>query len=157
MKSKENTPKTLHLVLKSKWFDKIASGEKTSEYRACSKYWNKRFVGYDFDTTEAYPICVNRDVKHYDTVVFHKGYTNNTMEFEIKHIHWTNDGKNDLHLMDVWEIKLGQEISCASCGKRVKAGNTFTSLEIHNDLGLGYLVCEQCYSKEIPNQTRDVK
>lgn len=103
--------KTLHLVLKSKWYDKIASGEKTSEYRACSKYWNKRFVGYDFDTTEAYPICVNRNVKHYDTVVFHKGYTNNTMEFEIKHIHWTNDGKNDLHLMDVWEIKLGQRIT----------------------------------------------
>lgn len=52
---------------------------------------------------------------------------------------------------------LGQEISCASCGKRVKAGNAFTSLEIHNDLGLGYLVCEQCYSKEIQNQTREQK
>lgn len=110
MKSKENTPKTLHLVLKSKWYDKIASGEKTSEYRECSKYWNKRFVGYDFDTTEAYPICVNRDVKHYDTVVFHKGYTNNTMEFEIKSIGITTE-PNDLEINRCWEIKLGQRIT----------------------------------------------
>lgn len=64
-KTKENKmSRTLHLVLKSKWYDKIASGEKTSEYRECKPYWNKRFVGYDFDTTYAYPICVNRDVKH---------------------------------------------------------------------------------------------
>jgi hypothetical protein len=102
--------KTLHLVLKSKWYDKIASGEKTSEYRACSKYWNKRFVGYDFDTTYAYPICVNQDVKHYDTVVFHKGYTNNTMEFEIKSIGITTE-PNDLEINRCWEIKLGQRIT----------------------------------------------
>lgn len=37
--------KTLHLVLKSKWYDKITSGEKTSEYREIKPYWNKRFCG----------------------------------------------------------------------------------------------------------------
>lgn len=37
--------KTLHLVLTGHWYDKIASGEKTSEYRAWKAYWNKRFTG----------------------------------------------------------------------------------------------------------------
>lgn len=37
--------KTLHLVLKHKWYDKIASGKKTSEYRECKPYWNKRLIG----------------------------------------------------------------------------------------------------------------
>ena len=37
--------KTLHLVLTQYWYSKIESGEKTSEYRACSEYWNKRFCG----------------------------------------------------------------------------------------------------------------
>ena len=39
-------------------------------------------------------------------------------------------------------------ICCASCGRKVVAGDTFTSFEIMNDLGLGYLVCEKCYEKE---------
>jgi len=32
----------LHLTLKKKWFDMIASGEKTEEYREIKPYWNKR-------------------------------------------------------------------------------------------------------------------
>lgn len=102
--------KTLHLVLKSKWYDKIESGEKTSEYRECKPYWNKRFYGKDFDLTEAYPSVINQNVKHFDTVVFHKGYTSKTMEFEIEQIHWINGKPNDLNLFDVWEIKLGQRL-----------------------------------------------
>lgn len=33
----------LPLVLKGKWFNMIASGEKREEYREPSKYWLKRF------------------------------------------------------------------------------------------------------------------
>ena len=33
---------TLHLVLKSKWYDMIASGEKKEEYRAITPYWANR-------------------------------------------------------------------------------------------------------------------
>lgn len=106
MKSKENTPKTLHLVLKSKWFDKIASGEKTSEYRVCSEYWNKRFCGgakiYPTETTEC---CL------YSDVVFHKGYTNETMQFKIVSIKIIVNKPNDLGLAWCWEIKLGQRIT----------------------------------------------
>lgn len=90
--------RTLHLVLKHKWYDKIASGEKTSEYRACSPYWNKRLFKY---------VSVFWNQKF--TVVFHKGYTAETMKFEIKSIGFTTE-KNDLNLPKCWEIKLGQRI-----------------------------------------------
>lgn len=35
--------KTLHLTLKKKWFDMIASGEKQEEYREIKPYWQRRF------------------------------------------------------------------------------------------------------------------
>ena len=37
--------KVLHLTLKRKWFDMIASGEKKEEYRDLSGFWIKR-LGY---------------------------------------------------------------------------------------------------------------
>ena len=39
----------LHLTLLRKWFDLIASGKKTKEYREIKPYWNKRLVGKEFD------------------------------------------------------------------------------------------------------------
>ena len=41
--------KILHLTLKKKWFDMIASGEKKEEYREVKPYWNKRLDGKEFD------------------------------------------------------------------------------------------------------------
>ena len=35
----------LNLVLEFDWFDKIKSGEKTTEYRAASDWWNSTFKG----------------------------------------------------------------------------------------------------------------
>jgi hypothetical protein len=35
---------TLHLNLKKKWFDMIASGEKKEEYRELKPYWVKRLM-----------------------------------------------------------------------------------------------------------------
>lgn len=58
--------KTLHLVLKAKWYDMIASGEKKEEYRENTSYWMKR-IG-----------------KLHDVVCFHRGYTNTTMTFVIE-------------------------------------------------------------------------
>ena len=39
--------KILHLTLHRKWFDLIASGEKTCEYRDKKEYWRKRFKNKD--------------------------------------------------------------------------------------------------------------
>lgn len=83
--------KILHLVLKNSWYDKIASGEKTSEYRECKPYWNKKFI----------------DCK-YTHIIFHRGYTSHTMLCEIISIGITSQ-KNDLGLDKCWEIKLLKE------------------------------------------------
>lgn len=96
--------KTLHLVLKSKWYDKIATGEKTSEYRECKSYWNKRFSG-NKDLID----CFDDDYCRYNKVIFHRGYTAETMEFEVKNIFVTAQS-NDLNLPYCWEIKLGDRI-----------------------------------------------
>lgn len=45
---------------------------------------------------------------------------------------------------------------CASCGKDMVFGDGYTSMEIHTDLGLGYIVCEECYEKEW-NRRKDYK
>lgn len=78
----------LHLVLTRHWYDKITSGEKTSEYRQCSKYWNHRLSS-----------------RQYNTVVFHRGYTNITATYKIISIGITT-APNDLNLPQCWEIKL---------------------------------------------------
>jgi hypothetical protein len=49
----------LHLTLKKKWFDMIASGVKREEYREIKPYWNKRLL------------C---NSKQYDTILFRNGY-----------------------------------------------------------------------------------
>lgn len=95
--------KTLHLVLKSKWYDMIESGEKKEEYREIKQYWVNRLLNvrrdfaYDFG---AYSDCVSMlgtETEHamnamdavyrdYDCVCFHKGYSSTTMTFEINGI-----------------------------------------------------------------------
>ena len=88
--------KDLHLILKRQWFEKIKSGEKTSEYRECKPYWNKRFA----------PI-VNGEKKIWKNVIFHNGYTNETMKCELLSVAITNK-KNDLNKNQVWELVLGK-------------------------------------------------
>lgn len=40
-------------------------------------------------------------------------------------------------------------IVCAHCGKELEFQNTYSSLEIHNELGLGYAVCFDCHFGEV--------
>lgn len=68
----------LHLTLKAKWYDMINCGIKTEEYREIKDYWFKRLVWNPWEG-EYYS-------KKYDRVVFHFGYTNRTMMFEITSI-----------------------------------------------------------------------
>lgn len=62
---------TLHLVIKHKWFDMIASGEKIEEYREMTNYWKKR-------------IWNKRSVIGY--VIFHRGYTNVTIKCFLHYV-----------------------------------------------------------------------
>ena len=70
--------KTLHLVLKRKWWDMIASGEKKEEYRAQSGYWIKRLIDGEHHGSDLYD-----RYKSFENVCFHLGYTNTTMTFRI--------------------------------------------------------------------------
>ena len=67
-----------------------------------------------------------------------------------------------IQVPDNWNVKtyvgdLNQVINCAQCGKEVVAGDTYTSKEIHTKYGIGFMVCEECYNKEIERWYRSVK
>ena len=40
-------------------------------------------------------------------------------------------------------------VSCASCGKEIKYGDSYTSRQIHTEIGIGFAVCSECYEKEL--------
>ena len=85
--------KTLHLVLKHKWYDMIASGEKLEEYRACEEYWIKRLFGATRCVFAPARQSVRQKlpVMKWKTVTFHRGYTSTTMTFEIESV-WYGHG-----------------------------------------------------------------
>ena len=60
---------TLHLTLKKKWFDMIASGVKRDEYREMKPYWSKRLM------------C---NKKQYDKILFRNGYSRNAPRLLIE-------------------------------------------------------------------------
>ena len=43
---------------------------------------------------------------------------------------------------------LEEVINCAACGSALACRNSLVSMEIHTEMGLGYLVCEKCFRKE---------
>lgn len=59
----------------------------------------------------------------------------------------------DYKVPDKWNVKTygnGMEeiINCCQCGKKIKFGDSYTSLEVHTEIGFGYSVCEKCYEAE---------
>lgn len=103
--------KTLHLVLKAKWYDMIASGEKKEEYREIKPYWVERLlecVGED----EEGDTCSHVLYVDYDRVCFHRGYTSTTMTFVVESID-VGQGKPEWGApadRDVFIIKLGERL-----------------------------------------------
>jgi hypothetical protein len=70
--------KILHLTLKKKWFDLIASGEKKIEYREDKPYWQKRLLD-------------GEEYKPFDEIHFRNGYSKDApfMRVEFKSISFT--------------------------------------------------------------------
>lgn len=53
-----SSPRILHLALKGEYFDQIAVGTKSHEYRLHTPYWAKRLIGREYDEihiTRGYP------------------------------------------------------------------------------------------------------
>ncbi len=67
--------KILHLTLKRKWFDLIASGQKTIEYRVWKSYWQSRFL-------KRAPGCM-KWVK-FEEVHFRNGYAKDSPFMRVK-------------------------------------------------------------------------
>lgn len=81
--------KVLHLVLKRKWFDMIASGEKKEEYREHKMYWKKRLVKDGYWHSQ---VC-----KDFDIVRFRNGYAKDApiMDVECLGISVEDEGKKE--------------------------------------------------------------
>lgn len=63
--------RTIHLVLKHKWYDMIESGEKPEEYRDFTPYWCKRFFSYRRDDGVCVPLRLKyKDLHDYQTQVY---------------------------------------------------------------------------------------
>jgi hypothetical protein len=70
------TMRILHLTLKKKWFDMIASGEKKEEYREMKDYWYSRFLK---------PSVLPR-LEEYDFVIFKNGYSKNAPTVTVRFV-----------------------------------------------------------------------
>lgn len=83
---RDDEPRILDLSLCYQWYDMIASGEKTEEYREIKDYWLHRLTNIQFFTGE----LEERDMafaKRYDAVRFHRGQGGKTtMLFECKEL-----------------------------------------------------------------------
>ena len=62
----------LTLILKGKWYDMIASGEKTEEYREIKPYYTKRFQNVGLLHRNGKPSACS-----YANIVFRRGYAKN--------------------------------------------------------------------------------
>ena len=103
--------KTLHLVLKGKWYDMIDRGEKKEEYREVKQYWMKRLIEDVAEDEEGYTCCHVFYVD-YDCVCFHRGYTSTTMTFAVESIE-VGRGKPEWGAptdIPVFIIKLGERL-----------------------------------------------
>lgn len=121
-----NDNKTLHLVLKRKWWDMISSGEKKEEYREVCHYWavrllspSYRWYSQNIDYPRDYVDWVVRKLslgaiafRGYEKVCFHLGYTNTTMTFRIGGMD-IGTRRND------WGAEPGRTYFIISLGERV--------------------------------------
>ena len=90
--------RVLRLTLKKKWFDMIASGEKTEEYRTPSAWIFSRLIG-----------------KGYDVVEFSNGYGKHVPKIVVKFFGW-HQGPGRPEWGATWQnryvvIRLGHVIS----------------------------------------------
>lgn len=136
LRDMEKKIKTLDLVLKRKWFEMIACGEKTEEYREIKPYWIKRLIEetdpvhhdyYEKITSTRAEFFSDRAImlqyyleeglvreKGYDTVTFYLGYSKDrpSMTFKIKDI-VVSRGKSEWGAAQgeyYFTIKLGERL-----------------------------------------------
>lgn len=53
-----------------------------------------------------------------------------------------------------YDDNLDDIVNCCQCLKEMKYADSYTSLEVHTENGMGYAVCESCYSQEIARKEK---
>ena len=82
----------LKIVIKGQWFDEIAAGKKTIEYREQTQFWISRL--YDKEGSK----------RHYDLIEFINGYNTNARRMITKYEGFSKRG-------DQFLIKVGKILS----------------------------------------------
>lgn len=67
--------KTIHLILRYRWFDMIASGEKIEDYREIKPYYKR--------------LC---DLGKGDIVIFHRGYSSRVLIVNVTYCYQSSYG-----------------------------------------------------------------
>ncbi len=104
--------KTLHLNLKSCWYDLIEQGIKTEEYREIKPFWIKRLCNNFYQHQETGEWMADY-YKHFDAVKFTYGYTKRTMTFKVESI-TIGEGKTEWGAdpgKEYFKIKIGERIA----------------------------------------------
>lgn len=107
----------LDLVLIAEWFEKIKSGEKTTEFREVKKSWASRIFEQKTDAKGQ-----KKTVQTVNKVLFSKGYDRKEqMLFEIKGIEIVPGKETDLKIdAPVYAIKLGKQLNIVEWKKENK-------------------------------------
>lgn len=84
------------------------------------------------------------------------------MAKKLQRWNWKKHQYEEYEVPDNWFVTtiafdLDTFVDCASCGKGVPYGLTYTSMEIHTDMGMGYCVCQECYDEEWKRRTKNGK
>ncbi|MCP5019741.1 MAG: ASCH domain-containing protein [Ketobacter sp.] len=85
--------KILHLTLKRKWFDLIASGEKRYEYREDKQYWRTRLL------------CECGNFRKFDIIRFRNGYSKDARQIDVEFIGGAFTNSN------TWNPQHGEEFT----------------------------------------------
>lgn len=106
----------LHLTLKKKWFDMIASGEKKEEYREIKPYWIQRL--HSNNPPDFAP-------KKFDFVHFRNGYSANAPELTVRCLgietgqakpNWSDGLTGCVYIIKLGDVVPGADKSL--CGKK---------------------------------------
>lgn len=79
---------------------------------------------------------------------------------QLKKWNYKKHKYEDYEVPDSWNCQIATSdmselVNCPHCGKILMFGNTYTSLEIHTDIGFGYGVCENCHNKEFERKYKE--
>ena len=66
---------------------------------------------------------------------------------------YDSDTYEPYEIPDSWNVAtfsrdMEKLIDCCQCGLTIKYGDAYTSKEVHTHIGIGYMVCEDCYREE---------